>query len=162
MTKWGLMMVRLRAYKLPIALLLVLTAFACTIRGIKTPPHRTVASTEGPFKSKPGRLSGVLVLHDGCESGFYQIKLQGVGDRSTVQVEAQADESGHFSISAPNGKYIMAVNNKNCGVKQPVELEDNTDHMILVDILGTTEYEKDSYEKGGRLPASVLVPTISR
>lgn len=115
-------------------------------------------SPDKKFQPRPAKLSGVLELHEGCSPGYYQIRLQGIFEGATVQVESQSDESGHFSLVAPPGRYLMMVNKENCGSKQPIELEENTEHMFSVVVQETKSVEKITENPTtDRLPASVLI-----
>jgi hypothetical protein len=152
------------------AVLLTLTAFSCSLplfsrNQAQSPSAANVANATGGvvgnsvdknFQPRPAKVSGVLSFSPGCEAGYYQIKLQGIFEGSQVQVESQTDQSGHFALVAPAGKYLMTVTKENCGSKQTVELEENTEHMFSVSIDLNKSTEKVS-EVGGRLPASVLI-----
>jgi len=145
-----------------IAVILTLTAFSCSlpIFSKNQGSHSSEATSDRSFQPRPAKLSGVLELHEGCTPGYYQIRLQGMFEGRNVQVESQSDESGHFSLTAPPGHYLMLVNKENCGSRQVIELEENTDHMFSVDVQETKSVEKTAQEDlgSGRLPASVLVP----
>ncbi len=141
-----------RSSLLTFAVLLTVTAFSCSMP-LFSRVQGTKAAGETP---KPSRLSGLLQMEQGCEHGYYQIKLQGLFESANIQVEAQSDESGHFTLVAPPGKYLMQALKGNCGSKQVIELEDNTEHMVSISVSETAASEKIG-QNGGRLPASVLV-----
>ena len=108
------------------------------------------------FQPRPSKLSGVLTLRDSCTPGYYQVKLQGLFESAQTQVDSQTDQSGHFSLIAPPGQYTMTVSKDECGSRERVVLEENTEHMLEISIQETKAIEKVGNIKG-RLPASVLV-----
>jgi hypothetical protein len=141
-------------------ILLTVTAFSCSMpifsknQGTGT----ATSSNDKNFQPKPAKLSGVLELHEGCLAGYYQIRLQGIFEGANVQVESQTDESGHFNLLAPPGRYVMMVNKDSCGSKQTIELEENTEHMFSVIVQETKAVEKFGLNQNhDRLPASVLI-----
>ena len=139
-----------------VTVLLTVTAFSCSFPMFSK--NSSVNSNSPKFQPRPAKLSGVLELHEGCNPGYYQVRLQGIFEGATVQVESQTDETGHFSLVAPPGRYLMMVNKEACGSKQPIELEENTEHMFSVVVQETKSVEKIAQnENGDRLPASVLI-----
>ncbi len=145
---------------LSIAILLTITAFSCSLPIFSKNQTSGSAGAVGEkaFQPRPAKLSGVLELHEGCSPGYYQVRLQGIFDGASVQVESQSDESGRFSLVAPPGRYLMMVNKENCGSKQAIELEENTEHMFSVVVQETKAVEKFSQnDNGDRLPASILI-----
>ena len=145
---------------LSVMILLTVTAFSCSMpifsknQGVSS--SNQVADKN--FQPKPAKLSGVLELKEGCAAGYYQIRLQGIFEGANVQVESQTDESGHFNLVAPPGRYLMMVNKESCGSKQTIELEENTEHMFSVIVQETKEVEKFGVNANNdRLPASVLI-----
>ena len=136
-----------------VSVLLTITAFSCSMPGF-TPKSQTSAAPG--YQPRPAKLSGVLDLKPECLTGYYEIKLQGIFDAQNVQVTSQTDEKGHFSLVAPPGHYLMMVSKGPCGSKQAVDLEENTEHMVSVSVGNTSAVEMNE-EKGGRLPASVLI-----
>jgi hypothetical protein len=133
---------------------LAFTAISCSLPFL----GRNVASTgtEKTFQPRPAKLSGVLTLKDDCTPGYYQVKLQGLFDSAQIQVDSQTDQSGHFSLIAPPGQYLMIVNKEECGSRERIVLEENTEHMLEVPVQETKAIERTGKIKG-RLPASVLV-----
>ncbi|MBS1960520.1 MAG: hypothetical protein JST80_13670 [Bdellovibrionales bacterium] len=117
-----------------------------------TTADRTMEKT---FQPKPAKLSGVITLKDSCQAGYYQVRLQGT-EASQIQVDSQTDQSGHFNLVAPPGQYVMTVNKGECGSVEKITLEENTEHMLAVNIQETKPVEKTCKIRG-RLPASVLV-----
>ena len=105
---------------------------------------------------KPAKISGLLDLRESCGPGFYQIKLQGLFEGASIQVESQSDEAGRFALVAPPGQYLVLVSKDGCGAKQNLELEENTEHMISIIVTETKSIEKVGQNEG-RLPASVLI-----
>ena len=74
----------------------------------------------------------------------------------------QSDALGKFSFTAPPGKYLVQVEKNHCGVKQSVELENNTEHMYLFAVQEFKAVEKVGDEEEhfpSRLPASILIPS---
>jgi hypothetical protein len=142
-----------RKYPRIVTAALGLTLFSCSLPFF--------AKTEGEGGTEkgsliPARLSGVLELAPGCKPGYYQIRLMGQSGASQTQVEAQSDQNGHFSITAPAGTYLVQVTRGECGVKQSIHLEGNTEHMISLSVGETRALEKADLSPG-RLPASVLI-----
>ncbi len=105
----------------------------------------------------PAHLSGLIELDEACKAGYYQVKLTGLYDGGQNQVETQSDRSGRFSLEAPPGRYLVQISKDGCGARQPIELEDNTEHMISVMVFETKSDQREETIEG-RLPASVLVP----
>ena len=143
---------RLRKHTAVITVFLGLTAFSCSLPffGKNEGGHAERGS------SIPARLTGVLELNPGCSGGYYQIRLVGMNDESQNQVESQSDQNGRFSIVAPSGFYQIQVAKGECGVKQTIQLEGNTEHMISLPVAETQALEK-AENTPGRLPASILI-----
>jgi hypothetical protein len=149
---------QIRSTTVTITILLTITAFSCSMP-IFTHGSGGVAanSLDKKFKPKPAKLSGLLDLREGCGPGFYQVKLQGLFEGASVQVESTSDQTGRFSLVAPPGQYMVQVaNQEGCGAKQSLELEENTEHMISIIVTETKAIEKVGQDSG-RLPASVLI-----
>ena len=149
---------QVRSNTITITVLLTVTAFSCSMpifnRATGGPSGGVVDKS---FKPKPAKLSGLLDLREGCGPGFYTIKLSGLFEGATTQVESQSDQTGRFSLVAPPGQYSLQVSNKEgCGAKQSLELEENTEHMISIIVSETMAVEKIG-QNDGRLPASVLI-----
>lgn len=140
-----------------VALVLGVGAVASTIPlFVKTKTTTATTGTmEKTFQPRPAKLSGVVTLKDSCQAGYYQIRLQGL-ETTQIQVDAQTDQSGHFSLVAPPGQYMMTVNKAECGSTEKIVLEENTEHMLAVSVQETKQIEKSGKMKG-RLPASVLI-----
>lgn len=132
---------------------LTLLASSCSLPGNRLPPPQVV---EKSFQPRPAKLSGVLTLKDDCSAGYYQVKLQGLFESAQIQVDSQTDQSGHFNLIAPPGQYLMIVTKGECGSRERITLEENTEHMLAVSVQETKSIEKMG-EPQGRLPASVLV-----
>jgi hypothetical protein len=146
-----------RSNTLAVVVLLTVTAFSCSMPIFTHVSAPTGAQTaDKNFKQKPAKLTGILDLKGECTPGYYQVKLQGLFDGANTQVESQTDQSGHFSLIAPPGQYLMSVTKEGCGSKQTIELEENTEHMLAVTVTENRPSEKFG-ENGGRLPASILV-----
>ena len=141
-----------------VAVLLTVTAFSCSlpIFSRSVAPNPNLSAHDQSNQLHPAKLSGVLDLNGDCVPGYYQVKLQGIFETVNIQVESQTDQTGHFSLTAPPGKYIMSVSKDGCGSKQTVELEENTEHMYSVVVFDTNSVDREG-QKGGRLPASVLI-----
>jgi hypothetical protein len=153
-----LMAFQIRSSTVTCTILLMITAVSCSMpifnRAQGGPAGGVVDKS---FKPKPAKLSGLLDLMAGCAPGFYTIKLQGLFEGATTQVESQSDKAGRFSLVAPPGQYSLQVSSPDgCGAKQSLELEENTEHMISIIISETRAYEKVAKNEG-RLPASVLI-----
>ena len=149
----------IRAHKLSLFVLLSLSAFSCSMpifTRVST-PATTANGADKNFKQKPAKLSGLLELKGDCTPGYYQVKLQGLFEGANTQVESQSDQSGHFSLIAPPGRYLMSVSKEGCGSKQNIELEENTEHMLSIAVTEMRASEKTGEKGGGRLPASILV-----
>jgi hypothetical protein len=148
---------QIRSTSITITILLTVTAFSCSMpifgRG---PAGSSGGVVDKSFKPKPAKLSGLLDLREGCGPGFYQIKLQGLIEGASIQVESTSDQTGRFSLVAPPGQYMIQVNKDGCGAKQSLELEENTEHMISIIVSETKAIEKVG-QNDGRLPASVLI-----
>lgn len=134
---------------------LALTAISCSLPFLGK-SSGTTSTVERTFQPRPAKLSGVLTRKDGCTAGYYQVKLQGLFDAAQIQVDSQTDQSGHFSLIAPPGQYMMIVNKEQCGSRERITLEENTEHMLEVAVQETKAVEKEGIPKG-RLPASVLI-----
>jgi hypothetical protein len=143
---------RLRKHSTVITVFLGVTAFSCSL-----PFFAKNEEGRGERGSSfPARLTGVLELNPRCSGGYYQIRLVGLNDESQNQVESQSDQNGRFSIVAPSGSYQIQVAKGECGVKQTIHLEGNTEHMISLPVAETQALEK-AENSPGRLPASVLI-----
>ena len=141
-----------------LAALSLLALFSCSIPFFGK--GRTASNEE--VSPKLATLSGNLEFNEGCAPGYYKIVLKGLFEGAGVQVETQSDSLGRFSVSAPPGKYLAQVEKDQCGTKETVELESNTEHMFSFVV-----QESKAIEKAGdmenhfptRLPASVMVPS---
>ena len=114
------------------------------------------------FSKKMATFSGILQFQQGCEPGLYRVMLKGLFEGAGVLYETKTDESGKFTVTALPGKYMAEVAKGHCGFKQPVELENNTEHMFLFAVQEYKAIEKVGDEEThfpSRLPASVLVPS---
>lgn len=131
------------------------TAFSCSLPFLSRTNSANGVSDKS-FQPRPAKLSGVLSLSDSCTPGYYQVRLQGLFEASAIQVDSQTDQSGRFSLVAPPGQYMMIVSKEECGSRERVTLEENTEHMLAVNVGETRQFEKSGKIKG-RLPASVLV-----
>ena len=148
---------QIRSNTITMTILLTVTAFSCSFPMFSKPFGGGVGgSIDKSFKPKSAKLSGILEWREGCGPGFYQIKLQGLFDGATVQVESQSDQTGRFNLVAPPGQYLIYVSKGGCGAKQTLELEENTEHMVSIIVSETKEIEK-SEQKDSRLPASTLL-----
>ena len=146
---------QIRSNTITLTILLTVSMFSCS-SPLFTKVLPGNAALGEKFQPKPAKLSGVLDLQLGCSPGFYQIKLKGLFDGANSQVESQTDESGHFSLVAPPGQYLVQVMKEGCGAKQTLVLEENTEHMISIIVTETKAIEKVGLNEG-RLPASVLI-----
>ncbi len=146
---------QIKSNTITMTILLSVSAFSCS-QPIFNRNAGTTTALGDKFMPKPAKLSGVLDLQLGCGPGFYQIKLKGLFDGANSQVESQSDQSGHFSLIAPPGQYLVQVSKEGCGAKQTVELEENTEHMVSIIVTETKAVEKVGATEG-RLPASVLI-----
>lgn len=138
----------------------LLTLFSCSIPFFGK--GRTPATEE--TSAKLATLSGVLEFKEGCGPGYYKVVLKGLFEGSGIQVETQSDSLGKFSVSAPPGKYLAQVVKEQCGTKETVELESNTEHMFTFVVQESKAMEKiaeQSEQFPNRLPASVLIPIES-
>lgn len=144
---------QIRSNTITTMVLLTVTAFSCSMPVFS---RTTVNSNGDKFQPKPAKLSGVLQLEGACGPGFYQVKLKGLFEGANSQVESQSDQSGHFSLIAPPGQYMVHVSKEGCGAKQTIELEENTEHMLSIVVTETKAIEKIGQNEG-RLPASVLI-----
>jgi len=141
-----------------IAALSMLTLFSCSIPFFG---KGQVSQVEG-FSEKNAVLSGVIDFKEGCAPGCYKIVLKGLFENGGVQIEAQSDSTGRFSVTAPPGKYVAQVAKDDCGAKEPVELEKNTEHMLSFVVQEVQAIEKSGEEHmpfPSRLPASILSPS---
>ena len=141
-----------------VMILLGASVLSCSMPLFSRAPSSVVALGE-KFQAKPARLSGVLDLQPGCAPGFYQIKLKGLFEGANSQVESQSDQSGHFSLVAPPGQYLVQVSKEGCGAKQTLELEENTEHMVSIMVTETKAFERVGMSEG-RLPASILIEAL--
>jgi hypothetical protein len=128
---------------------------------LPTPVPAPSASSEKAFQPRPAKLSGVLTHEGACSPGYYQVNLQGLAESAHIQVETQTDQSGRFQLTAPPGQYLMMVGQGECGSRETVVLEENTEHMMAVAVRDGKRIDKVGNIKG-RLPASVLVPVVKR
>jgi hypothetical protein len=138
-----------------IAALSMLTLFSCSIPFF----GKGRVSVSEDSGRKLATLSGVLEFREGCPPGYYKIVLKGLFENSDIQVETQSDTLGKFSLSAPPGKYMAQVIRDQCGSKETVELEKNTEHMFSFVVQESKAVEKianESFSFPSRLPASVL------
>lgn len=135
------------------ALILVVTAFSCSL------PMFRIGAPGAADKRVPKntKLSGVLQPQESCQLGYYQIKLQGILENSQIQVETQTDSTGHFSLLAPAGTYLLNVTKDDCGSKESITLQENTEHMVAVLVRPFNSVDKMDTE-WSRIPASILVP----
>ncbi len=108
-------------------------------------------------QANSARLSGVINLGEGCKAGYFQIKLYGLFEGGSNQVEAQSDQNGRFNIVAPPGQYMIQVQKDGCGTKETIELEESTEHMIALSVSEIRPMVRMG-DPEARLPASVLVP----
>jgi len=111
---------------------------------------------------KLATFSGILQYQQGCEPGQYRVMLKGLFEGAGVLYETKTDDTGKFSIMALPGKYLAEISKGHCEIKQPVELENNTEHMFLFSVQEYKAIEKVGEEDNhfpSRLPASVLVPS---
>ncbi|MBU6153213.1 MAG: hypothetical protein KGP28_02820 [Bdellovibrionales bacterium] len=102
------------------------------------------------------RLSGVILRNEACKAGYFQIKLHGLFEGGSNQVEAQSDQNGRFSVVAPPGHYLIQVQKDGCGTKETIELEENTEHMISLTVGEVTPMVRMG-DPDARLPASVII-----
>jgi len=112
-------------------------------------------------KSKRTVLSGIIEFKEGCTPGYYRIVLNGLLESSGFQVETQSDSTGHFTLTVPPGKYVAQAVKDDCGAKEVLELEKNTEHMytfVVQESKGVEKVGEASPPFPSRLPASVLVP----
>lgn len=128
------------------------TAFSCSL-----PFFKGGLNSNGVLRVEPkaSKLSGLVQFSESCPAGYYQVRLQGLHETSNVQVSGETDAAGKFSLSAPAGRYLMWVNKDGCGSKEPVELQENTEHMVSV-FVGEINSVERMENSEGRLPASVL------
>jgi hypothetical protein len=119
------------------------------------------AGAEKGGVSNASRLSGVINLGEGCKSGYYQVKLLGLFESGSNQVEAQSDQNGRFNIVAPAGRYLVEVAKDGCGAKESIELEENTEHMVSVAVSETKPMERVG-DAEARLPASILILPVKK
>jgi hypothetical protein len=147
---------KIRNHTLTATVLLTLTAISCSLPLFSKTSVMQGGLTSVEKQALQAKLSGVLELSSGCPAGYYQIKLTGLLEGANTQVESQSDQSGHFSLVAPPGQYLIQVTKGTCGAKQSISLEENTDHMVSLPVLETREVEKAD-QSPGRLPASVLI-----
>jgi hypothetical protein len=144
---------RFRRHPALIASCLGVTAFSCSLPLFGKQAGEGVGDRGS---SIPARLSGVLDRAPSCGTGYYQIRLVGLGEETQTQVEAQSDQNGKFTMVAPAGSYQIQVTKGDCGVKQVLHLEGNTEHMVSLSVGETKAIEKAD-QGVGRLPASVLI-----
>ena len=141
-----------------ILVLLTLTGYSCSLPFFNKNADPTGAIvSEKAGSGLPAKLSGVIDLGEGCKPGYYQVHLTGLFEGGSNQVESQSDQAGHFSLVAAPGRYLIQVTKDGCGSKQTILLEDNTEHMISIQVTETKGVERFELPEG-RLPASVLIP----
>lgn len=134
----------------------LLTLFSCSIPFFGK--GRTPASEE--TSQKMATLSGVLDFKEGCGPGYYKVILRGLFEGAGITVETQSDSLGKFSVTAPPGKYLAQVVKDQCGTKESVDLESNTEHMFTFVVQEFKALEKTDGQEAkfpSRLPASVLI-----
>jgi hypothetical protein len=139
--------------------LLSLAGYSCSLPFFEKNRDFSLSGTS-PGKGKlanTARLSGVISLGEGCKSGYFQIKLYGLFEGGSNQVEAQSDQNGRFNIVAPPGHYLIQVQKDGCGTKETIELEENTEHMIALSVSEIRSMVRLG-DPEARLPASVLIP----
>lgn len=144
-----------------LAAISLLTLFSCSIPFFGK--GRSISSEDQPAQ-KLATLSGVLEFKEGCEPGYYKVILRGLFEGGGVTVETQSDSLGKFSVTAPPGKYLAQVVKDQCGTKETVDLESNTEHMFSFVVQESKSVEKTAEineQFPNRLPASVLVPVES-
>lgn len=130
---------------------LAMTAFSCSFSFFKT---ENVKNNEA---NRPAQLSGFIHFNSSCPQGYYHVRLQGIQESSQVQVMTEADAAGKFTMNAPMGKYLLWVHKGECGAKESVELQENTEHMISISVDENNSIEKYE-EMNGRFPASIVEP----
>ncbi len=139
-----------------LAAMSMLTLFSCSIPFFGK--GRTPASND--HSKKMANVSGVLDFQGDCLPGYYKVMLKGLFENAGVQIEAQSDSTGKFEFVAPPGKYLAQVNKDQCGTKEIVELEKNTEHMFSFPVRVMHEEERvvEAAPLGiSRIPASVLI-----
>jgi hypothetical protein len=139
-----------------LAAMSLLTLFSCSIPFFGK--GRNPASNDN--SKRMATVSGVLDYKNGCEAGYYKVVLKGMFENSGVQIETQTDVTGRFEFIAPPGKYLALVNKGQCGTKETVELEKNTEHMFsfaVQETLMEERVEEASVQGVSRLPASLLI-----
>lgn len=138
-----------------------LTLFSCSIPFFG---KGRVAATDD-HSLKLSTLSGVLEFKEGCGPGYYKVVLKGLFEGAGIEIESQSDSLGKFTIKAPPGRYLAQVVKDQCGTKETVTLENNTEHMFSFVVQESRAIEKIGDEEShfpSRLPASVLVPTPAK
>ncbi len=134
----------------------MLTLFSCSIPFFGKGRGGVVEDSS----KKLATVSGVLEYKEGCVAGYYKVMLKGLFENAGIQIETQSDSTGRFSFTAPPGKYIAQVVKDQCGMKETVELEKNTEHMYTFSVKESDEEEKVmefNPQSISRLPASVLI-----
>lgn len=140
-----------------IATMAMLTLFSCSIPFFG---KGQVAIVEDQGK-KDAQVTGVLEYREGCDAGYYKVVLKGLFENAGIEIETQSDSTGRFIVTAPPGRYLAQAMKGECGVKESIELERNTEHMYSFVVQEFKELEKFSESVPSfpsRLPASVLVP----
>lgn len=109
--------------------------------------------------AQTSKLGGVINIPEGCTSPLAQITLQGVLNGANIRVETQSDSTGHFSLEAPAGNYILHVEQGTCRTQEEIHLEASTDHRVSLNLekQRPVDEETDVPFIGGRFPASLLV-----
>jgi hypothetical protein len=141
---------------LSFSLILVITAFSCSL-----PIFKGGSNSKQNQTQKKASLSGVLQLSSDCTAGYYQVKLQGILENSQIQVDTQSDASGHFTLLAPAGRYWLMTSKDECGSKDPVELQENTEHMLAVAVRSIRALDQSNTE-WARIPSSILIDPKSK
>ena len=138
-----------------------LTLFSCSIPFLG---KGRIAATDD-HTQKLSTLSGVLEYREGCGPGYYKVVLKGLFEGAGIEIESQSDSLGKFTIKAPPGRYLAQVIKDQCGTKETVTLENNTEHMFSFVVQESRAIEKIGDAESrfpSRLPASVLVPTSAK
>jgi hypothetical protein len=137
--------------------LLSLAGYSCSLPFFDKKGDLSVGGVPGKGSAPhSSRLSGVIQLGEGCKAGYFQIKLYGLFEGGSTQVEAQSDQNGRFTIVAPPGHYLIQAQKDGCGTKETIELEENTDHMISLSVSEISPVVRMG-DPDARLPASVII-----
>ncbi len=152
-------MVRRRHISIPVLLILLsLAGYSCSLPFFeKAGEFGWGGSSQGKGGvANSAKLSGVIHRSEACKSGYFEIKLFGLFDGGSNQVEARSDQNGRFNLVAPPGHYLIQVQKDGCGTKETIELEENTEHMISLSVNETLPMVRTG-DAEARLPASVLI-----